>query len=46
MTAGAKFASCHFLVANIGQQQCLDRVDLAFIPAIQLILDHIEQLSM
>ena len=44
MAAGAQFARGQFLVADIEQQQRLDRIDLALVAAIQFVLDHVEKL--
>ncbi len=46
MTARAQFARRQFLIADVEQQQRLNAVDLAFVAAVELVLDHIEQLTM
>jgi hypothetical protein len=45
MAAGAQFAGGQFLVADIEQQQRLHGIDLAFVAAIQFVLDDIEKLA-
>ena len=46
MAARAQLARRQFLIADIEQQQRLHAVDLAFVAAIQFVLDHVEQLTM
>ena len=46
MAARAQLARRQFLVADVEQQQRLHAVDLAFVAAVEFVLDHIEQLAM
>ena len=45
VAAGAQFARRQFLVAHVEKKQRLDGVDLAFVAAIQFVLDDIEKLA-
>ena len=46
MATCAQLARRELLIADIEQEKSLNAVDLAFVAAIQFILDHIEQLPM
>ncbi|GAA0534664.1 hypothetical protein GCM10008941_12690 [Rhizomicrobium palustre] len=46
MAAGAKLAGRQFLVAHIEQEQGLHGIDLALVPTVEFVLDHVEQLTM
>ena len=46
MSPRAQLARGQFLVADIEPQQGLNRIDLALVAPIQLVLDHVKKLSM
>src|SRR5690349_19982684 len=46
MAARAELARGQLLVADVEEQQRLHTVDLMLVAAIQLVLDHVQQLTM